>query len=152
MRLRDFTVGGLGMPGRMGGMGFGGGRPGMGAGTPGTPITQEKWFPELYNLMFGRLQGGQRNMMNQITGNLGRTMGRHLSRTNVAVPVGMDALARRYMSPLSQAMEARDPMRMMGQAQTLAGMFAPGFKAGYGEKRDPTRYLGQYMNRLWGGY
>ena len=128
--------------------------PGYGRGTGATPLGNEEWFPELYALMYGKLQGGQRDLMNQITGNLGRTLGRHLSRTNVAVPVGADALARRYMSPLSQAMEMANPLRNVQGAMSMAKMFAPGFKAWWAEKdgtRDPLRYLNKYMNRYWGG-
>lgn len=139
------------------GQGFGGGAP---SPTPPAPKdwTAEKWFPELYNLIYGRLQGGQRNMLNQMTGNLGRTMGAHLSRTNVAVPTGADTLARRYLSPLMQAMEMQDPMTRMSQAMGMARQFAPMFGETWGQESplyqritDPAGHLKKFMGRFWGG-
>jgi hypothetical protein len=125
---------------------------------PPTDWTTKEWFPRLFELMQGRLAGGRRGMMNQMTGGLGRSLGRHLSRTNVPVPVGANALARRYMSPMTQAMEQQDPFDEISQAMALAKMFAPGFGAAWGEKsglfqraRDPMRYLEKYMDRFGGG-
>lgn len=112
-------------------------------------------FPELYNLISGKLGQGRRNTMNQITGNMGKTMGAHLSRTNTSIPAGADVLARRYLSPLSQAMEMYDPAKQMGQAFGLTQQFAPFAQQGWGglsAKRRPNQgeFAKNYMNRFWG--
>jgi len=132
--------------------------------TPTMPTWMNaEWFPELYNLIYGRIgteeSNRMRGMMGDLTGGLGRALGSQLSKTNVPIPAGTDVLARRYLSPLTSQMNMGMPwLDRTGQAMNLAQQFAPMFESWWGEKSplyqktyDPTRFLPQFLSRLWGG-
>lgn len=139
-------------------------------------------YPGLVGSLYGKMRGEEtehrdwltnlmRGTTSQAMGNLGKSLGGHLSRTNVAVPGGADMLARRQLSPFTQQMEmlmglARKPVGnfagRMGSAMNLGMMMAPfggdagqwgvgGYgnnmgMSGYGKKRRQGGYGGN-----WGG-
>jgi len=145
------------------GAGEGGGQGGRPtAQVPTAPTWQTaQWFPELYNLIYGRIGTEQSNqmrgMIGQLTGNLAG--GSQLSKTNVPIPAGADILARRYLSPLTSQMNMGMPwLDRTGQAMNLAQQFAPMFQSWWGQKtplyqriREPERSLPDFLSRLWGG-
>jgi len=119
--------------------------------TPTIPSWQTaEWFPELYRLMGQRL-GQQENlgldrMLRELRWGLGRT----------GLPGNMpNVLANTVLSRYGQG---QNPAEKMMQTMGMAQMFAPMFESWWGEKSplyqktyDPTRFLPQFLSRLWGG-
>lgn len=162
-----------------GGGSYGGGGRGIGADEM-TKILQNQllqkqisqmgspgWLPQMFSDVYSRLGIEQtqhrdwiRDLMNLTrsgmrgtTADLARGLGSHLSRTNTPIPAGADVMARRYLSPMTQSMDAQlqyleqllqKPTSQLGAAAGLTSQLAPLFNNWWGQASYPglSKYLG----------
>lgn len=128
--------------------------PQQGLQPPSPPgYNPSRWLPEIFSQIYGKLgteqtahrdwikelMGLTRSTMADTTAGLARSLGSHMSRTNVPIPAGADVMARRYLSPMTQTIESQlaqlqamlqQPQSRLGMATGLTQQMAPFFKRG----------------------
>lgn len=145
--------------------GGGGGGGGYGGGTDaGQRFLSKEWFPGLYQNLFQRMGAEEesafdqlKNIMGYNVGQLGKTMGSQMSRTNVPVAGGYNMLANRALAPMQTQMQNWMQTQKMpwsqkvGTTLQMAQQFAPMFEAKVGQEKYWEQIMNKFMKELFGG-